>query len=371
MDKRIIVTLAALFLAGCSDQKILEEQGLVQAVSYDLAKKRHGSDIQPIHVGIAIPIMKGGSSSQKNLEAVARSSKEARSLLTSQTEWNLVSGQLRTALIGRDVAEQSIWKHLDTLEREPSVSQRVKLALVKQNAYDLMSSDFKTGSGTFSYLDKLLEKGVKNNVIPEVTLYKFARDYYEDGIDPVMPILVKKNSSIDSDGIALFRGDRYITSLKHSQGITFTILTDRIHTGQVNIEIPSSGKSQAEFAAMRIIKSYKKAKVVRTKTAERFTVHISIKLKGSVIEYLGKKDLSSEKDRVYLEAVMAKQIEKDMVKIAEKTKKYSTYSLGIGRYVKNSMTYKEWKNMDWRKIYPKTNVVFHVRIMIKDYGKIK
>jgi spore germination protein len=46
-----------------------------------------------------------------------------------------------------------------------------------------------------------------------------------------------------------------------------------------------------------------------------------------------------------------------------------TDALGIGRYVRNSLSYKEWTSLNWREVYPQIEVECHVKVTIKDYGK--
>ncbi|WP_216828152.1 Ger(x)C family spore germination C-terminal domain-containing protein [Alkalihalobacterium elongatum] len=43
-------------------------------------------------------------------------------------------------------------------------------------------------------------------------------------------------------------------------------------------------------------------------------------------------------------------------------------SIGIGRYVRNSISYKEWRQIDWREVYPNIHVTCNVEAEIRDFG---
>ncbi|WP_449290013.1 hypothetical protein [Paenibacillus melissococcoides] len=54
---------------------------------------------------------------------------------------------------------------------------------------------------------KLLHSVIESAMIPEANIYSFIRDLFDDGIDPVAPVMKAHPETIEVAGIALFRGN--------------------------------------------------------------------------------------------------------------------------------------------------------------------
>src|SRR5690606_15864246 len=129
-----------------------------------------------------------GKVESENLYAIAATSKEARLKFAMQTELFLVSGQLRNALLGLDLAKKGIENYVDTLLRDPEISPRVRITVVNGNTHDLLFKKYPQHPRTGQYIDRMIAKESRVHAIPSITLHHFARDYYDEGIDPVVPM---------------------------------------------------------------------------------------------------------------------------------------------------------------------------------------
>ncbi|MOA17533.1 hypothetical protein D3C78_1377970 [compost metagenome] len=45
-------------------------------------------------------------------------------------------------------------------------------------------------------------------------------------------------------------------------------------------------------------------------------------------------------------------------------------SLGLGKHVRNSMTYQAWKQLDWRSRYPDIKIHCTVNLKVREHGFI-
>ncbi|WP_409297195.1 Ger(x)C family spore germination protein [Peribacillus sp. SCS-26] len=364
-DKKILFLLLACMLSGgCSQQRILEEQAMVQATSFDLIKGETGTEPAKIRVSDALP---QDRSSQKVLTAIARSSKEARAKINSQTDLNIVSGQLRTFLFGDRLAKKGLWKYTDTLERDPAISQQANMVLVEGNAYKMLSGDYKQKEATYAYLDSLIEKAVKNGDIPESKLFHFARSNVDDGTDPVMPILVQKKDHVDYNGLALFRDDRYITKLSRAEEIFFSMMTEHLDAGQINFELRDKNSRIPDFLAFALLRSTRKVKVEHK--AGKLKVNLRIKASGSITEFIGDRSLNSAAARKRLKGEMEAYFEHKANSLIKVMQKENVDSLGLGQYVRNSIGYGKWKEMNWRKEYSAIPISCQIELTINDFGK--
>ncbi|WP_433939773.1 Ger(x)C family spore germination protein [Paenibacillus lautus] len=360
----LFLLLCILPLGGCGDQRILEDLGFIQTTSYDMLPDGN------LVISVSIPQADPETSAKREvLTATAKSSKEAKMIMSRQTGMLLVSGQLRNVLFGRSMAEHGLHGHLDTLYRDPAISSQVKISVVEGNAGELLIDDYKQHPRTGRYIDMLLEKEALGQTIPKVTLFNFARDYFDQGVDPVAPMIKKHdNNYITTNGIALFKDDRYVAKIKPQDALIFSFLKGKFREGQLNIDLSAGDKNEVVMFSSLI--SSRKVKVVRgDRGIDKVT--FNVKISGSVLEYIGDAKLSNDRERHELEQRISQYISKKGDAMISLMKQHQIDSLGIGRYVRNRIGYEQWKRMDWRQELQKLQVECLIDVHIKDYGKFR
>ncbi|RJE89737.1 Ger(x)C family spore germination protein [Paenibacillus sp. 1011MAR3C5] len=372
MIRRIVVAAALLacLLSGCSDQRILERLGFLHTASYDLipVENKHMED--QLEVSVTYPVIDAQLRKVKYevFSATAQTSKEAKMKISRKSELSLVNGQLRSTLFGLSIAKKGLWEYIDTLVRDPSISQRVKITVVNGNANELLKKKYPSHQSTGQYIDRMLEKEVRSNNVPEITIYEFARDYFDDGIDVIVPIIKDQGVDIVVDGIALFEGDQYKTKLDAEQAIYFAFLRDSFKQGDISIDLSEVGlRGEYIFSTLS---SKRELNVKRDSSGAR-EVEIAVDIRGSVLEYTGDLQLSDHEEKERLEKLVSHYISRKLNAIIKKMQKYKVDSIGVGKHVRNSMTYSDWIKLDWNRLYPQTKIQTNVHVTIKDYGKFE
>lgn len=352
-----------LLLTGCkSDERILEKLGMVQSASFDLLEDKR------LKATYCIPVIDPDSAVRREmLNTESDSLKEARLIFSRETDLRVVSGQLRNTLFGLTVAKSGLEEHMDTLLRDPSIALGVKVTVVEGDAGDLLNKEFKPHTDTGRYINHLLEKEGSSNSIPPITLYEFTRDYHDDGIDPVAPMVKDAGDKAEIAGTALFRDDRYMMKVPARDGIIFALLRGGMRQGEASLNL---GEENGRKIIVLFNSMQNKRKVkVNHMDGDKYKVIIDASVQGSVLEYTGKKDLSKSKNRHELEREIADTIRGKADKIIKEMQKNNVDSLGIGQYIRNSLSYNAWKNLNWRKVYPEIEIECRVKVLIKDYGK--
>jgi spore germination protein len=367
-----IAIMSSLLIAGCGDQRVLEKLGFTHTTSYDLIPKEKGQTEDNLMVAVSIPkaIPEGGKIKRETITAVAATSKEARIKLSRQTELIMVSGQMRNTLFGSSLAKKGLWEHIDTLVRDPAVSQRIKITVVNGNAHNLLLKDFPSHPRTGKYIDQMLEKEANAQSVPQITIFEFTRDLFDDGIDPVAPIVKDLGDHVSLDGIALFDEDRYITKVEADNTIIFAFLRGNLKQGNLDIDLSRMGRAH-EHVMLSSLVSKRKVKVSYNQDKKQFKVNIGLNIKGSILEYIGELKISEDSQRHELERIISKIITMDVGALVTKMQKNNVDSIGIGKYVRNSMSYQQWTNLDWKAVYPNVEVDCHAEIKMKDYGKFE
>lgn len=234
MDKLwLIVPLILLLLTGCkNDERVLEKLGMVQTSSYDLL------DNNKLKVVACVPVIDPESPVRRELlTAESDSIKEARLQFSRQTDLTVVSGQLRETLFGLTLAKAGIGDYIDTILRDPSIALGVRVTVVEGDAGELLSKTYKPHSDTGRYITHLLEKESSSNSVPTTTLYEFSRDYNDDGIDAVAPIVKDAGKKVTVDGIALFVMDKYVMKIPVEDGIIFALFRDDLKQGEATVNL--------------------------------------------------------------------------------------------------------------------------------------
>ncbi|MBO9600619.1 MAG: Ger(x)C family spore germination protein, partial [Cohnella sp.] len=211
----------------------------------------------------------------------------------------------------------------------------------------------------------------EGQTVPKITLYQFARDYYDDGIDPVAPVIKDVGDHIKIDGIGLFRDDRYITKIEPEDALIFAFLRGRFKKGELSVNLGREARSDKQIAMLSGLMSTRKVKVKRDPNGQTKVTFV-IRIQGSVLEYIGPYNLSDHSEKKKLEHQIAAYISDKSEEMVALMQKHKVDSLGIGTHVRNRMSYKEWKSMSWNdEQYPNVRVQFDISVKIKDYGKFR
>ncbi|WP_139999873.1 Ger(x)C family spore germination protein [Paenibacillus paridis] len=371
--RNLLYMLLIVVITGCQDQHILERQGFTQTMSYDLAPE------EQVEVTLSVPKADPKSITDREvLTTVASGSKEARIKLSRQSDLQLVSGQLRNVLFGLSLAKQGLAEFTDTLVRDPAIGPHLKLIIVNGHAGQILQKNFSQHPRTGKYIDKLMEKEENDNSVPRTTLLSFVRDYYDDGIDPVAPMIKSLGSSLTTDGIALFKDDKFIAKINSEDALIFAFLRGSLRQGEISLKLEkeaghadnNESRLRQEIVMLSSIISSRKVKVSNCQN-NHCQIDIHLNIEGSVLEYIGNLKLSIPTDRKQLERRMSTDITSKAEKLINYIQKRSVDSLGLGQYVRNSMSFAAWNSLDWKTEYPQIKVNCKVEVIVKNYGKMQ
>lgn len=361
---RIGMTLIVLLMiTGCGDQRILEQTGFIHSTGFDFV------DDDLIKYSLEVPKLDPDiSTSREFLETTGKSSKEARIELARKSNLILTSGQLRNALFGSALARKGILEYMDTLKRDPTVTENVHIVVVNGDAGSLLQKKYKEYPRTGKYVDRLIEKESKGQTVPKTTIYSFVRDCFDDGIDPIAPVIKDMEESIVIEGIGLFRDDKYVGLVPANDSIIFAFLKRKFRRGELYIDL--SEETQESNTVM--LSSMVSSRNIRVKRGENGTTNVVIHTKAtvSILEYSGQLNLAEDRDRQKLEREISEMMTKRAMKLVKQLQEKKVDPLGIGMYIRNSMAYKDWKQINWRDEYPSINIQPTVDIQIKDFGFI-
>jgi spore germination protein len=358
-----------LFLTGCGQQRILERLAFIDVMGQDLIQNEEEEAKDLILVTLSIPLATPeGKISREVMSLEAETVKIAKQSLARQTDLLLVSGQTRNLLFGKELAKKGLWEHIDTFIRDPVFSGRVRVVVVDGSASKLLAKDYPEHPRVGSYIDHLLRKEAEVENIPDVTIYEFVRDYYDDGIEPVAPIISQLEDNIEAAGVALFQKDRYIGSISADDILIFSLLRDEIKRGEISIHLEQIGAGNHHVMFSSIVGSRGLKVVEADAAAKRFRVNLNIRLRGTITEYTGELDLRQKQDRIKLEQMLERYFEQKAQRLIQQLQQLQADNLGIGKFVRNRLSYKEWKQLDWHEVFPMVDIRCKVKVKIEGTG---
>ncbi|MDM5326994.1 Ger(x)C family spore germination protein [Neobacillus sp. CF12] len=362
----VLNVLCCLFLTGCGASNVIEDLAIIESVAYDLSE----SGKNPIKTTVLFPtVSKEGKAGTKTLTANGKSSHETFIKLQNSTNLKLVGGQT-TILFGEELSKKGLIKIVKSFTRDPEVGTRVKFAIVEGKGEELLKKKMPSIPDNAEYLYTFIEKLGTQNKVLNTDKYRFLRDYYDDGIDPVLPIFSYIGENIELKGLGSFKGDQYVTRLTLSETQILNFLNGDIKNGNLMISINDDKSGKNEQLFLRNINSNNDKKVNTSKT-KNMMVEVIVDLKGSVLEYTGEIDLSEEKYQRQLEKQVENYLITNSKKLLTKLQKYQTDPIGIGTLVRNRLSYERWNKMKWEKIYSSLNIKVKVHVELVNTGKSK
>ncbi len=363
--------MVLLVITGCAQKRIVEEMGFIHSMGFELNQAENAEEEGILTVTITFPQVR--PSAQKDyvvLSTNAHTSKEGRTQLARQTERVLVSGQLRSVLFDRALAERGFFDTIDTFKRDHTIGLNLKVIVVNGSPKELLMSEFPEHPRVGRYVFELLEKEAQTEITVETSLHEFLRDYYDDGIDPIVPLMKIGKEEIILDGVGLFNGDKLAMEVAPKKSHVFMMLHENHLGGTITKEMRLESEREKENYLYITFNTLESRRTVKVNSPTE--IHLNLDVKGVVEEFTGSVKLSDDEAQIDLENKLAAYIKEVSEEIIQEMQQSQTDSLGIGQYVRNSMSYQKWKGMKWKEeIYPDAKIDVNVSVKLKGFGDVK
>lgn len=374
--KKIVILLCSLICTACmAPEKIIEMQGISTIIGFDLLDDN-------TYKG-TISLLQFDRKEEKTsvtLSAEGTTSKQIRQKLEEQTSHDITSGQLRSILFNKNMAETvGITSFLDTMQRDSSISSLIFLAITDNAEETINNTNYEEYPEMGSYIYQILDKHEKKEMLVNSNLHDFITTLYEIGIDPTLPIIKNANGVAPSiGGIALFKDDKIVGSISLMNTFYLKLFTNNnAFLGDITVEIPAGELEKRDMAKLNLPKSdiYKitlhpiKYKGNIEIKNEEF-VHLNAMISVSIIEFqpttsLKNKDLLNKTEQLISDA-----LNKEFGYILEEFKNLNTDPIGIGRKIKSVRKYSHLAEGDLRQNYSTLKVKPNIKVEIKRTGSI-
>lgn len=371
--------MTMVLCAGCLQQKPLEKLGLITTSGYDLEGKNK--------IKGTVVVQKFDPMTQAAtivIESIAKTSKGLRQQENLKSNQKLVSGQLRSVVYSRELAEKGIIQLVDTLNRDAAIGNMVYLTIADKSASEILQVENKNKGrlnlGTYMY--NLIKQNVEGEQVISPTLHEFNHNYYDIGRDPVLPILKVKGKDVIIKGVGLFKDDRLVDELRQGDLFYLKILADKYNAGTKEMgfkteqleKIILKNENYTKkpifskiYVTVDNIRSKTKIKLVDKKNL-RFSVNVN--LDSRVLEMTQALDLGKPASIKLLESKFDHAMKKKMEELLVHFKEMGIDPIGFGNEYEAHLRGRTITKKEWDRVYKDVTFDVHVKNTIERTGVI-
>ncbi|WP_071392621.1 Ger(x)C family spore germination protein [Bacillus tuaregi] len=373
--KKIVILLCSLLCTACmAPEKKIEMQGISTIIGFDLLDDN-------TYKG-TISLLQFDRKEEKTsvtLSADGTTSKQIRQKLEEQTSHDITSGQLRTILFNKNMAETGISSFLDTMQRDSSIGSLIFLAITDNAEETINNTNYEEYPEMGSYIYQLLDKHEKKEMLVNSNLHDFITTQYEIGIDPTLPIIKNANGVAPSiDSVALFKEDKIVGSISLINTLYIKLFTNnKAFLGDITVEIAAEELEKRGMAELNLPKSdiykitlhpIKYKGNIEIKNEE--LVHLNATISVSTLEFQPSISVKNKDSLNKMEQLIGEALNKEFGYILEELKNLNTDPIGIGRKIRSVRKYSHLTEGDLREKYSALKIKPNIKVEIKRTGSV-
>ena len=324
MKKIILLLLIILILGGCYDYVEINDLAFISSIGIDY----HNDEFE-----LTMEILndqKQSDDKQEKLSATVSSSgksiAKAFDNISLKIDKNAYYHHLKAVVISKEVAKNHLEEIVDYFVRNPHIRKEFYLTIASNDdAKNFINSNSKTIPVIGNEIAKEIETG-NYNAAYNKSFEDILEKLLNNKVESIATSLSLDNNKITINGIALFKGYKYIETLSADDSAIFNILTNNetnyLITKYYN-ELPFSVKVYAS----KVSYSFKEKEI-----------KVNIKLTAEIIENAPKKNLNSENIYKGINIDFSKEIKKNFIHLLDELKNQNIDAIGL-----NNMQYKKSK----------------------------
>lgn len=343
-------------MTGCAETSLLERVGLATLIGYDLGEK---SDVE------TTAIVRQVGTNQESTVAIITAENDTiegtSSKINYRTAEKYLSGQLRGVLFGEELAKEGIGHYLDTLLKNPSISEVIYLTVVEGEAKPLLEYEYPDITEVGDHIYKLLKQNIDNEQLVSSTLHEVAFDYYSIGKDIAVPIIKRDKELVAISGIALFDKGKVVGKLSVEDSFYVKLGRDNFRAGKNEMKIsgddvPSSLVKNSADEINVVFDLIKTKKNVKLNDPKKPEFNLRFTMQARILEI--KPDLAVE-DPIkseQLEKAISKKLEREFSRVISRCQELDSDIFGFGEYYRSLVRNSNLTEEKWQELYKEMKV---------------
>ncbi|WP_284646393.1 Ger(x)C family spore germination protein [Paenibacillus silviterrae] len=360
----LVVLTLALICTGCLETKILEEMGLSVIVGYDPDEDGKITGTSLLH-----QIDPGAKENVIVVGTTSDTSKGIRNKQNREMSKRVVSGQLRVAVYNEKIARNGIMPLVDTLKRDPSISNTMYLIVSRGKAESIIAHDYPEIVNIGSYLYKMIRQNIRGEQIVSCTLHEFLQAYYSEGLDPVLPIARQVGDEIHLESTAIFLDDKMVGELNMEETFLLKMMKGRYRAGSLELVLDAEPlkevvKNLKDSELKLVVENIHSKTNIKLVTPSPPTYRIDIKLEGRIQEISSELNLGQQEILRVIEQGISDRLATRTKMMIDKAKKLKADPIGLGEVYRSTIRGSKLTRERWREIYPDVKVDISIKTKI-------
>lgn len=365
----LLLSIVVLF-SGCVKPSILENLALGIIIGYDSLDKE-----RILTTSVLQKIDPSAREKTQVVASTAFTSKGSRISSNRELSKYLVGGQVRVVMYGKKLASKGIIDMADTLSRDPTLGDMIYLCVSDGEASHILTHRYREISNIGMYLFENLRQNSEREELPSPTLQDFLRDYYSEGKDPVVPLLIRKGNEVYIKGLALFHNDRMVHEASPRQGFLLKVLLNTKKEG--NFELVADAEPLAKYMKhpdkeVKIVfataKSSSKIKLLDSKAPE-FIVSVSIH--GDLQEISAPYSFDKPGSVSALEKEIEKKLKKEIETFIASLQSNESDAVGFGEVYRSKIRDSKLTKAKWHPMFKEAKINVRVKFTLRHTGAIE
>lgn|GEM_PF-3761526 len=353
--------------SGCIYSRSIEVLGMITVLGIDKGEREH----HLVTVGMPI-FQKEAAENVIRLSAEGSSVVNALEEISQNTELDLVTGQIRTVVIGEELAKEGVAKHLDLVTRDSDFPLNAAITVCKGKANEFLQYKPKEDPRMGIYLRELLDSAEKRGLIMDADITTFYIKKNAEGWDPCLPFLEITEEGVTFVGRALFRHDKMVGFLSMEENKIETVLDEQAIVTPISFEDPFGKDEEGnKRAKVNIQVNSAQTKVKTSLENGQVKALIKVSIIAEIIDNESNIDLLDPQIINVYNASFAEQFSRRAESILAKTQELRTDPLGVGAYFR-MQNYKIWEALGgdetWRDYWMTAEVKVETEFNLRRFG---
>ncbi len=410
MKKKIlfinIIVVIAVALTGCWNAMELNTLGINLVLGLDFENGKvivTAEIIEPVPAKEKSAMERG--SAVTYVQGIGDNIFDAFRNITLKFDRKLYIAHNKIIIFGEGFVEGESANDIDMLVRDHELRETTYFLIAKEaKAYEVMGIAAGLEEIPGNYILKLINNFKYNPKAVNVNLAEYLRHFYDMGRQPVLGIIEKKEkkqinklkkSSKDKEyelsviGAAAFNKHRLVGYLNGTETKAFNFIMGEVKTGIVTFPTPNESVDEISTPTLVMesdIDSQRPSKIsmstidiIKLKSKRdveiidgNIVLKVDIRLRGSLEEFIGNMDISSDIEMKEIEKACSQEIKNKLMNTLIKVQKeFETDIFGFGNIFHRKYP-KEWHEIkdNWNEIFSKSDLQVEVKTNVIRTGLI-
>ncbi|HWL26024.1 MAG TPA: Ger(x)C family spore germination protein [Ureibacillus sp.] len=359
----LVVLLSLFFLSACSIKEI-EKSAFIAEIGIDSS----GNSEKPFKVTLKIynptsSIKESDSPNYIYISEDGKSITDAIRLLETKVDKRLEFGHLKFIILGEESIEKlQIRDMLDFFSRRPDIQLISWVMIGRPSAEHIVKMVPKSETAAYTSLFNYFDQNANESpFIVSRFLFDFRRKYFDEGVDPVLPIVETEEQEFKIDSALIIGENKNTVALDTNETRIYDILKGNVFKADLIVD------TENEYFMIEADKIHVNYQTVEDSDGS-ITLKVHINAKGIIVE--SKKHLEIDNLKKYNE-LAGKHATELTKKFIIKLQESEIDPIGFGvRYQTTKLHNHLMSYEEWMKAYKDADLDIKVTFELKSTGQL-